>query len=81
MMRHIEQLAVDAGFDKLYLSVGPHENPGACNLYLRLGYQSLQDEPYLGHWRFSDSDGFLHEGEEWMVDMVKVLGQSQSCRE
>jgi len=33
----------------------------------------LQPHPYRSHWRFTDSDGNLHEGNEWSVTMVKEL--------
>lgn len=73
MIRRMEELAAKEGYDRLYLSVDPVENKRAYALYERLGYRALQSEPYCDHWRFVDSDGQVHEGKDWQVDMVKVL--------
>jgi GNAT superfamily N-acetyltransferase len=73
IMRHMEELVLCAGHNRLYLGVDPIENPRAYELYLRLGYQPLQTDPYKSHWSFVDSGGYLHEGNEWNIDMVKVL--------
>jgi len=53
--------------------VDPLNNPRAHALYRRLGYRQLQTEPYLKHWEFADSDGNLHAGDDWTVDMAKPL--------
>ena len=73
LIQHMEGIAVSERCDKLYLGVDPRENARAYALYLRLGFQALQAEPYCDRWRFVDSDGRVHEGEEWLVDMVKAL--------
>jgi GNAT superfamily N-acetyltransferase len=73
MIQRMEEIAFSIGRECLYLSVDPIANARAHALYARLGYQALQVEPYRDHWRFVDSDGRVHEGEEWLVDMVKVL--------
>jgi GNAT superfamily N-acetyltransferase len=62
------------GAARLHMGVDPVENPRAHQLYLRLGYTPMQTEPYRSHWKFTDSDGSVHEGDEWNVDMVKDLG-------
>jgi predicted N-acetyltransferase YhbS len=61
------------GATLLHMGVDPLENPRAHQLYLRLGYTPLQTEPYRSHWKFTDSDGNVHEGHEWNIDMVKDL--------
>ena len=73
LIRHMEGIAASEGCDKLYLGVDPRENARACALYQRLGFQALQAEPYRDRWRLVDSDGRVHGGEEWLVDMVKAL--------
>jgi GNAT superfamily N-acetyltransferase len=73
LIRHMEGIAVGERCDRLFLSVDPRENSRAYALYMRLGYQALQAEPYRDRWRFVDSGGRVHEGEEWLVDMVKAL--------
>ncbi len=69
----IERLAAAAGYGQLYISVEPLNNPRAYALYQRLGYQQLQPEPYQKIWEFKDSQGKVHRGEDWVVDMVKQL--------
>jgi ribosomal protein S18 acetylase RimI-like enzyme len=73
LIRGIEQEAARAGYDTLYISVEPADNPRAYALYQRLGYRQLQPEPYLKVWEFVDSGGERHHGEDWRVDMVKSL--------
>jgi ribosomal protein S18 acetylase RimI-like enzyme len=74
-MRIIERIAAEAGFEQLFLSVEPSDNPQAYLLYQRLGYQQEQTEPYQTVWEFQDSDGNLHRGEAWVVDMMKSLNR------
>jgi hypothetical protein len=64
---------VAAGYGQLYLRVDPLNNPRAYALYQRLGYQPLQSEPYRKAWQFQDSAGQVQRGEDWAVDMVKLL--------
>lgn len=72
-VRAIERIATEAGYEQLYISVEPVDNPLAYALYLWLGFQQLQFEPYLKIWEFKDSGGKVHHGEDWVVDMVKQL--------
>ena len=71
----IERMAAEAGFEQLFLSVEPLDNPRAHKLYQRLGYQQEQSEPYRSIWEFRDSDGNFHRGENWVVDMMKSLNR------
>lgn len=73
LIRHMERIAAEMGFEHLYIAVEPGNNPRAYALYQRLGYRSLQTKPYLKVWEFTDSGGRLHHGEDWLVDMVKTL--------
>lgn len=61
------------GGDAVYLGVDPVQNKRALQLYRKLGYEPLQAEPYRSHWKFTDSDGRVHEGNDWNIDMVKRL--------
>ena len=72
-VRALEHATAAAGFGHLYLSVEANDNPRAYALYQRLGYQSLQCEPYHQTWAFTDSLGQVHQGENWIIDMVKQL--------
>ena len=58
---------------ELYVSVDPEENKRAYSLYLRLGYNPLQSKPYKEYWSFTSSDGVLHEGYGWNIDLRKEL--------
>lgn len=71
----MEETVRSRGGTHLYMGVDPVDNPRVHQLYLRLGYTPLQTQPYRSHWKFTDSDGNVHEGNEWNVDMVKDLSQ------
>ncbi|MEW6749667.1 MAG: GNAT family N-acetyltransferase [Candidatus Latescibacterota bacterium] len=73
LIRQMEDIARGRGAAALYLQVDPVDNARARRLYLRLGYSQLPDEPHKSHWRFTDSDGAVHEGDGWQVDMRKIL--------
>lgn len=72
-IRAIEHMVSEAGYKYLYISVEPLSNPRAYTLYQRLGYQQVQLNPYRKTWEFQDSDGHLHLGENWIIDMRKQL--------
>jgi GNAT superfamily N-acetyltransferase len=72
-MFFLEDQALAAGFQQLFLSVDPVENALAHRLYERLGFRALQSEPYRDHWEFRDADGALHQGDEWAIDLGKDL--------
>lgn len=69
----LEHIAAEGGSKHIYLSVEPENNPRAYALYRRLGYQPIQSKPYRKAWRFTDSQGTVHSGEDWVVDLVKQL--------
>jgi GNAT superfamily N-acetyltransferase len=73
LVRALEDIAAAAGHQHLYLSVDPVNNPRAHALYQRLAYRQPQSTPHRELWEFQDSDGRVHRGEGWAVDMVKLL--------
>jgi len=73
LVRAMERMTAEAGYEQLYISVEPVDNPLAYALYLRLGFQPLQSKPYLKIWEFRDSGGQAHHGEDWVLDMMKQL--------
>jgi GNAT superfamily N-acetyltransferase len=73
LISSLEHLAAHRGYVEIFLAVDPLHNPYAHAIYQHLGYKQLQTEPYLKHWEFIDSDGVLHAGDDWIVDMVKLL--------
>jgi GNAT superfamily N-acetyltransferase len=73
LLREVEKLAAEAGSKEFYLWVNPVDNPRAYELYLRLGYRSLQEQPYEFHWEFLNSEGHRQSGDGWRLDMVKSL--------
>jgi GNAT superfamily N-acetyltransferase len=79
LLREVERLAAEAGSQQLYLWVDPVQNPRAYALYLRLGYQPLQAQPYPFHWEFVDSAGQQHAGDSWRLDLVKSLYSSAAA--
>jgi GNAT superfamily N-acetyltransferase len=78
LILHMEAAARQHGASAIYLGVEPIANPRAHQLYLRLGYTPLQEQPYHNTWRFVDSAGVLHEGEESVIDMRKELRATES---
>lgn len=73
MIEQMEVVVRMQGKRAIFLSVEPNENLRALALYRRLGYLPLQEEPYQNRWRFIDSDGIQHEGEEWLIDTRKEI--------
>ena len=73
MMRKMEKLAVERGYSEIFIGVDPETNRRAYVFYLRLGYEPLQEESYLEHWCFTTSDGEVHEGHDWNIDLRKEL--------
>jgi GNAT superfamily N-acetyltransferase len=73
MIREMEKIALERGCHEIFIGVNPRLNKRAHFLYLRLGYEPLQEEPYLSHWRFTTSAGDLYEGHEWIIDLRKDL--------
>ena len=73
LLREMQVRAVRLGFPAIYLRVESENNPRAFALYRRLGFEPLQDKPFLDPYRFTDSAGHTHQGVEWNVEMVKRL--------
>jgi len=73
LIRSMERYAYRRGAAELYLSVDPVNNLRALALYIRLGYRQIQKTPYMDHWEFVDSGGNFHMGDDWRVDLVKLL--------
>jgi GNAT superfamily N-acetyltransferase len=80
LIDYVEVVAQRHGKPALYLSVEPDANPRALQLYRRLGFVPIHEHPYHNTWRFTDSDGMLHEGEEWVIDMRKQLKSAEGDR-
>jgi len=73
MIREMENTASKRDCNEIFIGVDPDSNQRAYSLYLRLGYKPLDEEPYLEHWRFTTSDGELHEGDNWIIYLRKEL--------
>ncbi len=73
LLSAMEQAASASGFRQIYLQVEPVNNPRAYALYQRLGYQAEQTPPHAIVWEYVDSAGKMVRGEEWVIDMVKLL--------
>lgn len=72
-IQQLEQIAAQNGSRSLYIPVDFPANEGAHALYRRLGYQQIQPPPYLIHWELTDSEGHIHQGDDWRVDMIKSV--------
>ena len=64
-----EHVRSDGG-SELWLSVD-HENGRARALYERRGFTAVNERPRPAHWRFTDSDGNVHEGRHLVFDLVR----------
>jgi GNAT superfamily N-acetyltransferase len=73
LIRQMAGAAKARGCTRLCLGADPIDNPRAYALYLRLGFRPLQSGPQRSRWKFTDSDGNVHEGNEWNVDMELSL--------
>jgi GNAT superfamily N-acetyltransferase len=73
LIGQMESLARERGKQRIYVAVDPVDNKDALRLYRRLGYNAVQATPYRSRWSFTDSDGNLHNGEEWQIDLWKSL--------
>ena len=73
LLTRMEEIAREWGADRLCLTVDPLSNKRALQLYKRLGYETVTAEPYRDHWSFRTSDGELHQGDEWAIDLAKPL--------
>jgi len=65
LISECERLSKEKGFSKIGLSVNPTLNPHAKEMYEKLGYKHIGNEPYL--------DGIYDGTEDWVIDMVKEL--------
>jgi len=82
MIREMEKTAFKRGCSEIFIGVNPHFNQRAYSLYLRLGYEPLDKEPYLEHWSFTTSDGELRDGDNWIIYLRKELySVNQNYRE
>ena len=82
MIHEMEKTAFKRGCSEIFIGVDPDFNQRAYSLYLRLGYEPLDKEPYLEHWNFTTSDGELREGDNWIIYLRKELySVNQNYRE
>ena len=65
LIKECENLVKEKGFTTIGLSVNPSLNKKAMELYQKLGYTSLGNEPYL--------DGVYNGVEDWVIDLVKAI--------
>jgi GNAT superfamily N-acetyltransferase len=77
MIQAMEQAARKAGHTQIFTSVDPVNNSRAYTLYASLGYQPLKDEPYQDSNCLEEAQNASSEACEWILDMVKVLEQTQ----
>jgi len=73
LVRAMEAMARRAGYAEMHLGVDPRDNRRAAELYRRLGYEAMDNEPVEEPWEFVDSDGQRHVGVELLVYMRRSL--------
>lgn len=69
----VSEVVREAGGGEIWIAVDPVENPRARALYERLGFVVVDPEPRRLHWKFTDSDGNVHEGRHWNIDLVRQV--------
>jgi ribosomal protein S18 acetylase RimI-like enzyme len=69
----LERAARERGFACVYLQVQSQRNPAAVEMYQRMGYQKLQQQPHKALYAEVDERGQIREGEEFILDMQKWL--------
>ncbi len=72
-MKEIELILKKNGYDNLFLSVDPIDDLKTHKFYSKLGYQDIQIRPFRCSWELTDSDGNKHKGNEWNIDMFKLI--------
>ena len=62
----------------IFVGVDPEENPRALDLYKRLGYTQLQEEPYEAETVFHDPKGNPPVKKKyWRIELQKKLDETQ----
>lgn len=72
LLGEAERQALKGGYPTLYLSVDTISNPRAHQLYLRLGYLPMQENPVRKD-QVIDADGTVRSVDQWLIDMRKPL--------
>ena len=54
-------------------TITPEQYQKAYSFYERLQYKDIQAKPYKIKWKFKDSDGNTHQGNDWNIEMFKKL--------
>jgi GNAT superfamily N-acetyltransferase len=73
LIHGMEEIARARGSREMYVGVDPEGNERAYSLYLRLGYRPVQSKPYMNSWRLTSSDGEVHTGRDWHIDLRREL--------
>lgn len=73
LVHAMQAMARRAGCAEMHVGVDPRSNRRAAELYRRLGYEAIDNEPAEEPWEFVDSDGQHHVGVELLVYMRRSL--------
>jgi len=69
----MERICLESGAASIYLSVDPKEDADALRFYRRNGYLDLEDAPQWREWSFTDSEGNVHRGASWNLQLYRPL--------
>lgn len=73
LMQALEGLARQCGHSRIYVSIDPTESIEMTALARKLGYESLQGQPYEVSARFFDATGLAYEKKYLRLDYSKTL--------
>jgi ribosomal protein S18 acetylase RimI-like enzyme len=66
LLQQCEEVAAERGYAALALAAGVDENGPERHLYRKLGYEVVNNEPYV--------DGVYNGEKDWVIDLKKTLG-------
>jgi len=76
LIEEMESTAKGLGHETMFVGVDPVEAPRALELYKRLGYVPMHDEPRKSSATFEDESGNIAEKTYLRVDLSKSLRDS-----
>ena len=74
LVRAREQLAKQAGYLEIFVSIDPVESSEMIALAKKLGYQPMQDKPYPVDATYYDAQGGAYAKRYFRLDFAKRLG-------
>lgn len=76
-INYMINLAKEKGHSSLYIGADMEINPRALDLYKRLGFIQLHDQPKVEQWKFVDSQGKIFEGQDLVIYLQLSLTEAK----